>query len=73
VGAHGRRQPVVASSRTKEGEHPAPALQALRVAQVRLVVDGRSEFDEAIVTLGLPLRRQPRVDGRYPWVRARGP
>ena len=48
-----RRQAFFAFSRTKEGEHPAAVLQSLDVAGIRLVVDGGSEYNDAVAELGL--------------------
>ena len=48
-----RRQAFFAFSRTKEGEHPTAVLRALGVEGVRLVVDGGSEYNNAVAELGL--------------------
>ena len=48
-----RRQAFFAFSRTKEGEHPTAVLEGLGVQRVRLVVDGGSEYNDAVAELGL--------------------
>ena len=48
-----RRQAFFAFSRTKEGEHPTAVLEGLGVQGVRLVVDGGSEYNDAVAELGL--------------------
>jgi transposase len=48
-----RRQAFFAFSRTKEGEHPTAVLKALGVEGIRLLVDGGSEYNDAVATLGL--------------------
>jgi len=48
-----RRQAFFAFSRTKEGEHPTAVLKALGVEGARLVVDGGSEYNDAVAKLGL--------------------
>jgi transposase len=48
-----QRQAFFAFSRTKEGEHPTAVLAELRVAHIRLVVDGGSEYNDAVTSLGL--------------------
>jgi transposase len=48
-----RCQAFFAFSRTKEGEHPTAVLDALGVEGVRLVVDGGSEYNDAVAALGL--------------------
>lgn len=48
-----RRQAFFAFSRTKEGEHPTAVLETLGVKGIRLLVDGGSEYNDAVATLGL--------------------
>ena len=48
-----RRQAFFAFSRTKEGEHPTAVLDALGVKSIRLLVDGGSEYNNAVAELGL--------------------
>lgn len=48
-----RNQAFFAFSRTKEGEHPTAALAALGIQGVRLVVDGGSEYNDAVASLAL--------------------
>jgi transposase len=48
-----RRQAFFAFSRTKEGENPTAVLRDLGVHDVRLVVDGGSEYNDAVAQLGL--------------------
>jgi transposase len=48
-----RRQAFFAFSRTKEGEHPTAVLETLGVQGIRLLVDGGSEYNDAVATLGL--------------------
>jgi transposase len=48
-----RRQAFFAFYRTKEGEHPTAVLEALGVAGIRLIVDGGSEYNDAVAELGL--------------------
>jgi hypothetical protein len=48
-----RQQAFFAFSRTKEGEHPTAVLSALGVNGARLVVDGGSEYNDAVASLDL--------------------
>jgi transposase len=48
-----RRQAFFAFSRTKAGEHPTAVLSDLGVEGVRLIVDGGSEYNQAVAALGL--------------------
>lgn len=48
-----QKQAFFAFSRTKEGEHPAAVLAALGVSNIRLLVDGGSEYNAAETSRGL--------------------
>jgi len=48
-----KAQAFFAFSRTKEGEHPTAVLSELGVSGTRLVVDGGSEYNDAVRSLGL--------------------
>lgn len=48
-----QHQAFFAFSRTKQGEHPTTVLRELGVERIRLVVDGGSEYNDAVDELGL--------------------